>query len=153
VLKNRSSVLAKRVKELESSNVQLAADLEGLQVNDWARALSNQQKVVASLRKQLGRAERGWAAEATAFAAACVNVMDYEVQEGLEASGGKPGAGGSGLAGVLQQRKLKQQALKGGAGALAGTMKGKVLPPSVLQNKKVSPIAKDYGQVHEEQLY
>ena len=106
-------------------------------MNDWAQALSNQQKIMSSLRRQLGRSERGWAAEAAAFAAACVNVADYSPQPAI--SGGADGGGkatGSGLAGVLHQRKLKRQAKK----ASGGVLKEKELPRNVRNNKKVKQV-------------
>ena len=145
VLKQRSALLANRVKELEKTAASLSAELDGLKVNDWARALSAQQKIVANLRKQVGRSERGWAAEAAAFASACTSGTEYSPQAGMggggtggggaAGGGGKKGgkevaSAGSGLAGVLQQRKLKQQA----------TLKEKVLPAGVRNNSKVRQI-------------
>ena len=135
VLKQRSQVLAKRVKELEQQVVDMSDELDVLKVHDWAQALSSQQKIMNSLRKQVGRAERGWAAESAAFAGACMGAMEYVPQKGMGEEGGKPGASGSGLAGVLQQRKIKQAQKKGG-----GTLKEKVLPPGTRGNSKVRQI-------------
>ncbi|GMH57890.1 hypothetical protein TL16_g02489 [Triparma laevis f. inornata] len=134
VLKNRSNVLAKKVAEQDRQIRELEEELEGLKVNDWAQALANQQKIMSSLRRQLGRSERGWAAEAAAFAAACVNVVAYNPQASISGSDSK--AGGSGLAGVLHQRKLKQQAKIAGGSSL----KEKSLPSSVRNNPKVKQV-------------
>jgi len=136
VLKNRSNVLAKKVAEQDQQIRELNEELESLKVNDWAQALSNQQKIMSSLRRQLGRAERGWAAEAAAFAAACVNVATYTSQPAISGSGTDGKATGSGLAGVLHQRKLKQQAKMAGGSLL----KEKSLPGSVRNNPKVKQV-------------
>ncbi len=134
VLKNRGDVLAGKVTELEETVKNLTDELESLKVEDWAQALSKQQKITASLRRQLGRAERGWAAESAAFAAAALGKGEYEPQRTMVP---EPGVG-SGLAGVLHQRKLKKNMLAKG-GPTAG-MKEKRLEPGTRSHPKVRQV-------------
>ena len=138
-LMERCSEYEKRAMEAETRCGRLSDELESLKVTDWARALSDQQKVVGSLRRQLRRVERGWASESASFAASVLDMHQYVPQESVAGEGTKSReveVGGGGIRGVLQQRKIRQM----GRTAKPNALKEQTMPAALKKNGKVRQI-------------